>query len=94
MDKTQKNMAEFLARVVVTELVKKKKINLATDDQAVIKIVADIIYEDFHVEEELNEKVRQLLKEHNKELQSSNADYNKLFNMIKKKLIEEEELDI
>ena len=93
MDKEQKKMAKFLAGSVIDNLVKWKKINLTVDSQEAVKLATDIIYKLFHDEDVLNAKVREILKDHNKELQSSNADYNKMFNMIKRKLIEEQELD-
>ena len=94
MDKEQKGMAQFLAKSVLSKLAKRKKINLTVDEQEAVKLVTEIIYKDFHAEELLNEKVREILKEHNKELQSSNVDYKKMFNMIKRRLIEEQEIDL
>lgn len=94
MDKEQKKMAQFLAKSVLSKLAKKKKINLTADEREAVKLVTEIIYKDFHSEELINEKVKKILKEHNKELQTSNVDYNKMFNMIKRKLMEEQEMDV
>lgn len=92
--KTQKQMAEFLAKTIVTELVKRRKVILKTEESKLIESIAEILLKDLQLEEEINAQVREILKEHSQKLTNANVDYNKMFNMVKKKILEEKGLDV
>ena len=91
--KTQKQMVDFLAKTIVTELVKRRKVILKTEESKLIENIADILLKDLHLEEEINSQVREILKEHSQKLNNANVDYNKMFNMIKRKIMEEKGLE-
>ncbi|OGL41904.1 MAG: hypothetical protein A3C43_12150 [Candidatus Schekmanbacteria bacterium RIFCSPHIGHO2_02_FULL_38_11] len=92
--KTQKQMVDFLAKTIVTELVKRRKVILKTEESKLIENIADILLKDLHLEEEINSQVREILKEHSQKLNNANVDYNRMFNLIKKKIMEEKGLEV
>ena len=92
--KTQKQLADFLAKTIVTELVKRRKIIVKTEESKLIGSISEILLKDLQFEEEINAQVREILKEHSQQLTNANVDYNKMFNMIKKKIMEEKGLDV
>ncbi|OGL43788.1 MAG: hypothetical protein A2W05_07970 [Candidatus Schekmanbacteria bacterium RBG_16_38_10] len=91
--KTQKQMADFLAKTIVTELVKRRKVIVKTEESKLIESIAEILLKDLQIEEEINSQVREILKEHSQKLTNENVDYNKMFNMIKRKIMEEKGLE-
>ena len=91
--KTQKQMADFLAKTIVTELVKRRKVIVKTEESKLIESIAEILLKDLQIEEEINSQVREILKEHSQKLTNANVDYNKMFNMIKRKIMEEKGLE-
>ena len=92
--KTQKQMVDFLAKTIVTELVKRRKVILKTEESKLIENIAEILLKDLHLEEEINSQVREILKEHSQKLNNANVDYNRMFNLIKKKIMEEKGLEV
>ena len=92
--KTQKQMADFLAKTIVTELVKRRKVIVKTEESKLIESIAEILLKDLQIEEEINSQVREILKEHSQKLTNENVDYNKMFNMIKRKIMEEKGLEV
>ncbi len=51
--------------------------------------ISQVITEDLMMEDRLEAEVRQILKSHESEIQKENADFHKMFLMIKKKLAKE-----
>jgi len=92
--KSQKQLAEGLAKIIVSELLKRKKIVLKIEEAKLIEIIAEILLKDLQAEEEINAQVRKLLKEHSQKLTNANIDYNRMFNLVKKKLMEEKGIEV
>jgi len=90
----QKQLAEWLAKTIATELIKRRKIILKTEESKLIEVIADFLFKDLKAEEEINTQVREILKEHSQQLTNANVDYNRMFNMVKKKLLEEKGLEV
>jgi len=93
MTNPQKQLAEFLAKTITTELVKKRKITLKTEESKLVEVIENLLFKDLQDEEEINAQVREILKEHSQQLTNANVDYNRMFNMVKKKLLEEKGLE-
>ena len=47
---------------------------------------------ELHVEDQLNTEVRDMLKQYEREFSEGRADYQKMFSMVKKKLINERDI--
>ena len=91
--KSQKQLADWLAKTIVSELLKRKKIVLKTEEPKLMEAISEIILRDLQLEEEINSKAREILKEHSQKITSEKVDYNKMFNLVKKKLMAEKGIE-
>jgi hypothetical protein len=76
---------EYLARKIVKTLVSARKIEVEDEPQLVDGLMR-VITEELLVEDKLNEEVRQVLTEHEGEMQRSNITYTDMFKKVKREL--------
>lgn len=86
-----KNQVEYIAYRITKELQEKELIE--SDDpihmgQSLIHIMTD----ELHVEDRLNDEVREILNDHAEEMRRTNVEYREMFKMIKKKLARERQI--
>jgi uncharacterized protein len=53
------------------------------------EVVRDVINEDLQIEDRLNDEVKALLRAFSNEFSRGEADYQKMFTMVKRKLVQE-----
>jgi hypothetical protein len=80
-----RHMAESLAE----RLQHDGHIELAGDRKAFVDALDHAITEELSVEDRLNAEVRQLLKVYEKQIEQGQVDYQKMFQMVKQKLVRE-----
>jgi hypothetical protein len=76
---------EYLARKIVKTLVSTRKIEVE-DEPKLVDGLMRVITEELLVEDKLNEEVRQVLTEHEGEMQRSNITYTDMFKKVKREL--------
>ena len=79
---------EFIARKIVKTLVAEEKLETESERQ-LIEGLTKVITEEMHVEDRLNEEVREVLIQHASEMERSNITYTEMFKMVKRKLAKE-----
>lgn len=79
---------EFIARKIVKTLVAEQKIETESEAQ-LIEGLTKVITEEMHVEDRLNDEVREVLIQHASEMERSNITYTEMFKMVKRKLAKE-----
>lgn len=79
---------EFIARKIVKTLVAEEKIESESEPQ-LIEGLTRVITEEMHVEDRLNDEVREVLIQHASEMERSNITYTEMFKMVKRKLAKE-----
>jgi hypothetical protein len=79
---------EFIARKIVKTLVAEEKIETESEPQ-LIEGLTRVITEEMHVEDRLNDEVREVLIQHASEMERSNITYTEMFKMVKRKLAKE-----
>lgn len=63
---------------------------ITVDDPADVEgVVRQIIVEDLRAEEELNEEVRQIMRQHNDQIRRADVQFHEMFKAIKSRLAEE-----
>ncbi|MCI0526206.1 MAG: DUF507 family protein [Nitrospira sp.] len=87
--KLSKERVRIIARDLVKGLTDHHFIALDMHESELASKISQIITEDLMVEERLEAEVRQILKSYESEIQRGNADFHKMFLMIKKKLAKE-----
>jgi uncharacterized protein len=85
----RREMIQYLARAVARDLSEKGCIQILKDREKVEELVRDAITEDLQVEDRLNDEVKELLRAFSNEFSRGEADYHKMFTMVKRKLVQE-----
>lgn len=80
-----RHMAESLA----ARLQQEGHIELLGDRNALVAGLDQAITDELSVEDRLNAEVRQMLKAYDKQIEQGQVDYQKMFQMVKQKLVRE-----
>ncbi len=80
---------EKLAAAVTNRLVTRGILPPAAQAHPAGACIAGIILPDLQAEDTLDEEVKGILEAHRREIDAGQVDYNKMFQMIKKKLAQE-----
>jgi hypothetical protein len=78
-----------LARRVVDTLKAEELIITEMGRDQLAAVVEEIITEELLVEDRLNDEVREILRQYEREIDSGRMDYRRLFDLTKKKLVRE-----
>lgn len=78
-----------MAEALVSRLRHEGYIELAGDKRTAVESLEGAITEELSVEDRLNAEVRQLMKAYEAEIERGQVDYQKMFTMIKQKLVRE-----
>ena len=78
-----------MAESLVNRLAKEGCIELTGDRKAFIESLDHVIKEELSLEDRVNTEVRQLLKTYEKQIEQGQVDYQKMFQIVKQKLVRE-----
>jgi hypothetical protein len=84
-----KERIRHMADSLIGRLQQQNFIEITADRNALRTALEHTITEELSVEDRLNTEVRQLMKTYEKEIEQGKADYQKMFTMIKQKLVRE-----
>ena len=87
--KLAKERVASLSKILVETLLKEGLIASSSKKELLIGKVESVILDDLQVEDRLNAEVREILKGYEKEIDQGNVDYQKMFQMVKQKLVRE-----
>ncbi|HXH08935.1 MAG TPA: DUF507 family protein [Alphaproteobacteria bacterium] len=85
----RREMIQYLAQAVARDLVEKRCVDVLESRDKLEEQVRATITEELQVEDRLNEEVKQLLRAYSHEFSKGEADYHKMFSMVKRKLAQE-----
>lgn len=89
--KLRRERIEFLANLIITKLLENEMIIL--DDVVAGKMaVAKVIIDDLLVEDDLDDEVREILRQHADEIDKQRIPYHEMFKIVKDKLVKERNL--
>ena len=83
---------QSLATAVVERLQEQNLLEISGSKERLIHVVRKAITDELSVEDRLHSEIRALLKQYDAEFQSGRSDYQKMFTMVKNKLVKEREL--
>jgi len=78
-----------MAEAVVARLIQEGHIALAGTPKGLVDALDQAVTDELSVEDRLNSEVRQLLKAYEHQIEAGQVDYQKMFTMIKQKLVRE-----
>jgi len=84
-----KERVHTIAFKILQRLQSQKHLEGVGPSESMVRALEHAITEELMVEDRLNTEVRELLKKFDAEFQSGKADYQKMFTMVKQKLIRE-----
>lgn len=77
-----------MAFIIVRNLLKEEKI-ISENKSSLITGITELITEEFHKEDKLDQEVREILNKHMEKIRKENIEYQTMFRMIKTKLAKE-----
>lgn len=83
------NQVSLLSKKILEELLKKGLVELKEPREKVGESLGELLLNELMVEEKLNAEVREILKQHDSEIEKGRLDYRRLFEMTKKRLVME-----
>lgn len=87
--KLSKARVGHLADTVISRLQQSGHLDMVGDKKVVVDALDRAINEELSVEDRLNAEVRELMKQYDAEIERGGVDYQKMFTMIKNKLVRE-----
>jgi hypothetical protein len=72
----------------------KENIIISEDKEAFVKGIEEIVSSELEKEDQLDERVKEILKDKLDEIRNTNVDYYEMFKMVKSKLAEKENIVI
>lgn len=85
----KKEMIHYIAQVMAKKLTEREYLSYEGNPRDLEALIVNVITDDLLVEDRLNEEVRDILEQHQDEIDKGNIDYHKMFTMIKRKLAQE-----
>ena len=86
-----KQQIEHFAFSIVRGLIKDQMI-ITEDREKLVREVQEIVTRELEREDELDERVKEILKDKLNEIRNTNIDYYEMFKMVKTKLAEKEDI--
>jgi uncharacterized protein len=84
-----KERVRHMAETLAARLVQDGHLALTGTPKALVEALDQAVTDELSIEDRLNGEVRQLLKAYEREIESGQVDYQKMFTMIKQKLVRE-----
>lgn len=84
-----KDRVHHMASVMAERLASKGLFQLQGKSDALVQLLEGAITQELQAEDRLNAEVREMLKQFDNEFAQGRADYQKMFSMVKQKLIKE-----
>ncbi len=84
-----KGRISLLSKEILEELLKKGLVELQEPKERGTESLGELMLDELMVEEKLNAEVREILKQHDSEIEKGRLDYRRLFEMTKKRLVME-----
>jgi len=82
-----KERVHHMAETLAARLQQEGHVELTGDRKAFIQMLDQAMTEELSVEDRLNAEVRQLMKAYENDIERGQVDYQKMFTMIKNKLV-------
>ncbi len=84
-----KERIRHIAESIVTRLQQEEQVATVGDRKSFVEQIDHAILDELSVEDRLNAEVRQLLNAYEQDIEQGHVDYQKMFTMVKTKLVRE-----
>ncbi len=90
----RREVIERLARSISHELIRFDYVETEMTEDDLRYRLSEVIAEDLHVEDLLNQEVREILANYENEMDRRNVEYARMFDLVKRRLVRERNLII
>ena len=90
--KLSRERVAILSKRLVEALLKENLISFRSKKELLESRIESILLNDLQVEDRLNAEVKEILKNHEREIERGEVDYQRMFQMIKRQLAEKRNL--
>jgi hypothetical protein len=84
-----KSWVPIIATKITENVLEKDLVASKIDKDQLVSVSEEILLGELMVEDRLNDEVREMLKQYEKEIDTKRLDYRKLFDMTKQKIVRE-----
>ncbi|MEE9523192.1 MAG: DUF507 family protein [Thermodesulfovibrionales bacterium] len=84
-----KSWVPIIATKITENVLEKDLVASKIDKDQLVSVSEEILLDELMVEDRLNDDVRDMLKQYEKEIDTKRMDYRKLFDMTKHKIVRE-----
>jgi hypothetical protein len=85
----RREMVQHLAQAIARDLLEKGFVQTSGERSKLEDLLRDVITEELLIEDRLNDEVKELLRAFSQEFSRGEADYQKMFTMVKRKLVQD-----
>lgn len=84
-----KTWVPLIAKRVLDDLIANRLITQKVSTEVLMAEAERLIMEELMVEDRINDEVREILKKHTGEIEKGRLDYRRMFDLTKKKIVQE-----
>ncbi len=84
-----KTWVPLISKRIVDGLLSRELISPKTTTEGLLAETEKIIMDELMIEDRINDEVREILKKYTSEIEKGRLDYRKMFELTKKKIVEE-----
>jgi hypothetical protein len=84
-----KTWIPLIAKRVADDLIAKELVTLKVSTEVLMSEAERLIMEELAIEDRINDEVREILKKYTGEIEKGRLDYRKMFELTKKKIVQE-----
>jgi hypothetical protein len=85
----RREIIQYLSQAVARDLTDNGCVQMLADREKIEVLLREVITNDLQVEDRLNDEIKTLLRAFSNEFNRGEADYHKMFTMVKRKLVQE-----
>jgi hypothetical protein len=85
----RREIIHLLAQAIARDLTEQAFVEFLEGREKLEEMIRTVITEELQVEDRLNDEVKELLRAFSNEFSKGEADYHKMFSMVKRKLVQE-----
>ena len=83
-----------MSKEIAAALVEKGMVELKVSEKDFAALLEELILDELMVEDRLNAEIREMLKQHEAEIEKGRLDYRKVFDLTKQKILKERNIII
>jgi uncharacterized protein len=85
----RRDIIHYIAQALARDLTDRGFVEVLQGRDKLEELIRSVVTEELHVEDRLNDEVKELLRAFSSEFSKGEADYHKMFSMVKRKLAQE-----